>query len=65
VIVTIAVIAFLAGALAGALLLWRLLPERLKHHVDYKQRWEDAVGAARDSGAADRRADRPDHPRSL
>jgi hypothetical protein len=44
VIVTIAVIAFLAGALAGALLLWRLLPERLKHHVDYKQRWEDAVG---------------------
>ena len=31
------------GMVAGAIVLWLLLPGRLKHHIDYKQRWEKAV----------------------
>ena len=42
--VIIAIVAFLLGAVAGAVILWRLLPARLRQHVDYKQRWEDAIG---------------------
>jgi hypothetical protein len=39
----IALWAFLIGAIAGMLFLWRVLPSRVKKHIDYKQRWEDAV----------------------
>jgi len=42
--VIVVVIAFLVGAAAGAAILWHLLPARLRQHVDYKQRWEDAIG---------------------
>ena len=38
------IIGVLLGAAAGAAVLWRLLPGRLRQHVDYKQRWEDAIG---------------------
>lgn len=34
---------FLLGGITGALVLWQWLPQRLKHHIDYRQRWEDAV----------------------
>lgn len=37
------IVAFLLGAAAGATVLWRILPARLRQHVDYRQRWEDAV----------------------
>lgn len=45
-IILIPVIAFLAGIAMGATILWSLLSARIKHpeHIDYKQRWEDAVG---------------------
>lgn len=34
---------FLIGIVTGGALLWQWLPQRLKHHIDYKQRWENAV----------------------
>lgn len=37
------ILAWLLGVFAGVVLLWLALPSRLKRHVDYKQRWEDAV----------------------
>lgn len=43
-IIVVFVIAFLLGAAAGAVLLWRLLPARFRQHVDYKERWEAAIG---------------------
>lgn len=39
----VVVIVFLIGIVTGAALLWQWLPQRLKHHIDYRQRWEDAV----------------------
>lgn len=35
---------FLLGALAGAAVLYRVLPARLKRNVDYRERWQAAVG---------------------
>lgn len=43
-VVFLVIAAFLLGAAAGALVLWRALPSRLRQHVDYRQRWEAAVG---------------------
>lgn len=37
------VVAILAGMVFGAVTLWLWLPKRYKHHIDYRQRWEDAV----------------------
>jgi hypothetical protein len=48
--VIIAIIAFLLGAIAGAVILWRALPARLRQHVDYRQRWEDAIGLLGNQG---------------
>jgi hypothetical protein len=42
-VITITAIAFLLGAVTGAVLLWRALPARLRQHADYRQRWENAV----------------------
>jgi hypothetical protein len=39
----ILIVVFLLGVLAGMVLLWKAMPHRLKRHIDYKQRWEDAV----------------------
>ena len=35
--------AFATGIICGMIILWRILPSRLKQHADYKLRWEDAV----------------------
>jgi hypothetical protein len=42
-IVLITFLVFLTGLVTGAIALWRMLPGRLKHHIDYKQRWEEAI----------------------
>lgn len=45
-------VVFLAGIAIGAAALWRLLPARTRkpEHIDYKQRWEDAVGLLGNQG---------------
>ena len=52
VIILVALITFACGMLSGALLLWSLLPARARkpEHVDYRQRWEDAVGLLGNQG---------------
>lgn len=35
--------AFFLGVILGMAWLWNALPARLRRHIDYRQRWEDAV----------------------
>ena len=37
------VLGVILGAAAGMLWLWYAIPSKMKTHIDYKQRWEDAV----------------------
>jgi hypothetical protein len=41
--IAIVIASFLAGGITSTVVFWQVLPERLKHHIDYKQRWEGAV----------------------
>src|SRR5271170_3360035 len=36
-------LAFVLGMFVGAFSLWHGLPERVKDHIDYKERWQKAV----------------------
>lgn len=43
-------IAMFSGVAGGALIMWGLLPRRYKQHIDYKQRWQDAIRLLAEQG---------------